>query len=151
MGAQAQEARLREALNQRIGTHAKRLDQYIGTAKADGLRPLGLTVPQYATLFAIRYLQPTSGAQLAREALLTQQTMSTILTNLEGKGLVLREPSQVHQKLILVRLTPSGERLLDEANTVASEVEARFRAAIGEDDFAALERISSTITGSPNR
>lgn len=140
--------RLHEALDQRIGTHIKRVEQHIVAAKTEGLRPLGLTVPQYAALFAIDYLQPTSAAQLAREAMLTQQTMSTILANLESKNLVIREPSQVHQKVMLVRLTDAGERMLAAADAIAAEIEEHLRARIGDDDFAALKRISATITAS---
>lgn len=136
---------LQSALEERIGTHVKRLDQLIVAAKTEALRPLGVTVPQYAVLFAISHLQPTSGAQLARAVLTTPQTMSTILTNLAAKGLIVRDVSAIHQKLLEVRLTPAGEELVLRCDEMAIMIERRLRAAIGEERFRTLADIAKIV------
>lgn len=138
MSVDAGSQRLQAVLSERIGTYVKRLDQFIMSAKTVALRPLGLTVPQYATLLAIHHLQPTSGAQLARAALTTPQTMSTILANLEAKALIVRMVSVIHHKLFEVRLTPAGEELVAQADSIALRIESQLRTAIGDERFADL-------------
>ena len=49
--------------------------------------------------------------------------MATILSNLESKGLITRRTSPVHGKVLLVRLTPRAEQVVEEANTAALKVE----------------------------
>jgi DNA-binding MarR family transcriptional regulator len=136
---------LHSALGERIGTHVKRLEQLIIAAKTEALRPLGVTVPQYAALFAISHLQPTSGAQLARAVLTTPQTMSTILNNLAAKDLIVRDVSAIHQKLFEVRLTPAGEDLVRQCDGMAVRIETGLREAIGDDRFRILTEISKIV------
>jgi DNA-binding MarR family transcriptional regulator len=145
---------LQEALGARIGTHVKRLEQLITAAKTEALRPLGVTVPQYAVLFAIYHLQPTSAAQLARAVLTTPQTMSTILTNLAAKDLIVRDVSAIHQKLLEVRLTPAGEELVARCDEIAVKIEANLRGVIGEERFISLmetaQLVNSVIPDAPH-
>jgi DNA-binding MarR family transcriptional regulator len=136
---------LESALIERIGTHVKRIDQLIVGAKTEALRPLGVTVPQYAVLFAIAHLQPTSGAQLARAVLTTPQTMSTILTNLAVKDLIVRDVSAIHQKLLEVRLTPAGEELVKKCDEAALRIERDLRETIGEERFSSLAEIAKIL------
>ncbi len=58
--------RLSEVLDDRIGTRIRHIARMIIDAKAAALRPLGITVPQYSTLLAVKHLEPSSAAQLAR-------------------------------------------------------------------------------------
>lgn len=136
---------LHDALTERVGTHAKRLDQLITAAKTEALRPLGITVPQYAALFVIAHLQPTSAAQMAREVSATPQTMSTILTNLAAKDLIVRDISAIHHKLREVRLTPAGEDLVARCTAITAGIEARLRTAIGEERFRALVEVTQIL------
>ena len=106
----------------RLGTWIKRAEQALITSKTHALRPFELTVPQYATLSALTYAQDQS-AQLARTVRVSPQTMATILSNLESKGLITRRTSPVHGKVLLVRLTPRAEQVVEEANTAALKVE----------------------------
>lgn len=132
---------LSEVLDDRIGTHIRRIAQLLIAAKATALRPLGLTVPQYAALLSVKHLEPTSAAQLSRNGMGSPQAAATMLATLEGKGLVSRRPSPMHQKLIEVRLTALGTETIEEADHLAAGVEAKLRAGIGEDLFDGVLRI----------
>ncbi|MBM4569209.1 MarR family transcriptional regulator [Rhodococcus hoagii] len=132
---------LSKVVEDRLGTHIRRIARLIIDAKAAALRPLDLTVPQYSTLLSIRHLEPTSAAQLARTGMGTPQATATMLSTLEGKGLVNRRPSPMHQKLIEVRLTALGAKTIEEADHLAADIETRLRTAIGEDLFDSVLRI----------
>jgi hypothetical protein len=54
------------------------------------LRGLGLTTPWYAALSVLGNDPGTSGAALTRRCFVTPQTMSQIVSNLEGAGLIPR-------------------------------------------------------------
>lgn len=133
--------RLSQVLDDRIGTRIRRIAQMIIDAKATALRPLDITVPQYSTLLAVRHLEPSSAAQLARTGLGTPQSIATMLSTLESKGLVNRRASPMHQKLVEVRLTALGAKTIDEADKLSADIEDRLREAIGEDLFDGVVRI----------
>lgn len=137
---------LSKVVEDRLGTHIRRIARLIIDAKAAALRPLDLTVPQYSTLLSIKHLEPTSAAQLARTGMGTPQATATMLTTLEGKGLVNRRPSPMHQKLIEVRLTTLGAKTIEEADHLAADIETRLRTAIGEDLFDSVLRIEQIAT-----
>ena len=45
--------RMRMSFDKRLGSHLKRVEQELQTAKAAAVKPAGLTVPQYAALFVL--------------------------------------------------------------------------------------------------
>jgi DNA-binding MarR family transcriptional regulator len=79
------------------------------------LRGHGLTMIQYTVLLTLSREGGMSGAQLARACGVTQQSMASVLTNLESKGLIHREASPVHAKVQIAALTDQGQVLLDRA------------------------------------
>ncbi|WP_441246731.1 MarR family winged helix-turn-helix transcriptional regulator [Kitasatospora sp. McL0602] len=108
----------------RLGLAIKQAEQAMMAAKTDALRELELTVPQYAVLLQLTERPGMSGAQLARGAAVTPQTMAGVLANLEAKGLVEREPSEVHSKVLVTRLSEAGGRLVAEADARAVGIES---------------------------
>jgi DNA-binding MarR family transcriptional regulator len=117
----------------RLGHVLKRAEQALIARKTRVLREFELTVPQYAALLLLSDSGGMSAAQLARGCLVTPQTMMTVLTNLENKGLIRREPSTVHQKVLVTTLTNAGRAVLPKADRAALAVEQeladRFSAA----------------------
>ncbi len=110
-------------VEERIGHLIKRAEQALISAKSRALRVTGLTVPQYAAMYMLAQKPGISGAELARLCLVTPQTMASVLTNLERKGLVHRETSSVHSKVLVSELTPAGHGLLRKADRLAVNVE----------------------------
>ncbi|WP_026416158.1 MarR family winged helix-turn-helix transcriptional regulator [Actinomadura oligospora] len=130
--------RIERATAWRPGSLIKRAEQALIAEKTRVLRPFGLTVPQYAAMYALSLAPGISGARLARYCAVTPQSMTTVLKTLEGRGLVERRPSEDHAQVLVTRLTPEGEALLDEADAAAVAVERRIVDAFDEDELEAL-------------
>jgi len=108
-----------------------------------------LTGPQLATMRAAQKLDGPTTSALARAVHLSQPTVSGILSRLERSGLVCRQRSAGDRRSVVIRLTETGERVLEEAPSLLQE---RFREKLGRlEDWerhwmlAALERIASMM------
>jgi DNA-binding MarR family transcriptional regulator len=76
------------------------------------LADLEVTPPQFTVLTMLAAYPGLSSADLARLALLTPQTISVIVANLEKAGLVTRKPHAVHGRISQLDITVSGRSLL---------------------------------------
>ena len=122
-------------IDQRLGHHLKRAEQELIAAKHAALRPFNLSTPQYTVLLVLWEEPGLSGAALARRCLVTPQTMSSVLSTLEGRSLVERKPHPVHQHILEARLTRTGRALLNKADVPVTAVEQALDA-----EFSAKER-----------
>ena len=89
------------------------------------LADLGVTPPQFVVLTMLRAYPGLSGADVARVALLTPQTVGVIIGNLERDGAIKKTPHPVHGRVLQWTLTPHGSNLLDKCRRragVADEV-----------------------------
>ncbi|MDI9886797.1 MarR family transcriptional regulator [Streptomyces sp. HNM0645] len=128
------------AVGDRLGNTIKRAEQALIARKTQALRQFDLTVPQYSVLLLLSLFPGgMSAAQLARESMVTPQTMSTVLANLEKHGLMEREPSQLHQKVIVNKLTRAGRAVLKRADKEAVRVEDGLRAEFTPEEFEQFE------------
>ncbi|MER7765664.1 MarR family transcriptional regulator [Kitasatospora sp. NPDC096140] len=130
----------------RLGHAIKRAEQALIGEKTRALRTVDLTVPQYVTLLLLQQSTGMSGAQLARGCMVTPQTMTTVLANLETKGLITRETSSVHQKVLVARLTRSGHALTRKADALARGVEQRLTDALDPAEQAQLRNLLDRST-----
>ncbi|MGP8296472.1 MarR family winged helix-turn-helix transcriptional regulator [Streptomyces inhibens] len=96
-------------------TRIRRSEQALMAHHEAVLRAYGLTMTQYTVLLILSREGGMSGAQLARSCGVTQQSMSSVLTNMETKELIRRETSPVHAKVQIATLTNEGQVLLDRA------------------------------------
>lgn len=134
---------MRNSVEQRLGMWIKRAEQAMISAKTKALRPLGLTVPQYAALLMLHERPRVSGAELARLCLVTPQTMSTVLANLEEKKLLQRSAHPIHSHVLETTLTPLGRELLGRADRVALAVEKRLADAFRVDERDLFKKLLS--------
>ncbi|GAA2225254.1 MarR family transcriptional regulator [Streptomyces nogalater] len=125
-------------MEKRVGDHIKRVEQEITATKHAALRPLKLNVPQYTVLRALQLEPGLSGAALARRSMVTPQTMSSVLSTLEGRGLVERQPHPIHQHILEARLTRSGHALVRRADEVVQAIETLLSDRLGEDSARTL-------------
>jgi MarR family transcriptional regulator, organic hydroperoxide resistance regulator len=116
----------------------KLLDNALVARKAAAVRALDLTESQCRVLTLLADGVPKSATQLAREALVTSQTMTGIVKNLEAKRLVIRHPSPDHARVMLVSLTESGATRADQAHELARSVESSLRDAMAEQTYQKL-------------
>ncbi|MFG2772683.1 MarR family winged helix-turn-helix transcriptional regulator [Streptomyces sp. NPDC048350] len=93
---------------------------------------------QYTVLLHLSREGGMSGAQLARSCGVTQQSMSSVLTNMETKELIRRETSPVHAKVQITTLTDKGQTLLDRAYQEVIILERALTDAFTPSEHASL-------------
>jgi DNA-binding MarR family transcriptional regulator len=90
------------------------------------LAGLGVTTPQFVVLTMLKAYPGLSGADLARVALLTPQTVGVIIRNLERDGAIRKTPHPVHGRVLQWTLTRRGATLLDRCRRHARTIERRL-------------------------
>lgn len=98
-----------------LGYSVKRAQQAVRNAIDPALADLGLTTAQYAALYNLHRHPGASSADLARLSFVTPQTMARIVADLEERGLLSREPSRAHARVLQARLSDDGEAILQRA------------------------------------
>ena len=93
------------------------------------LARLGVTPPQFVVLTMLRAYPGLSGADLARVALLTPQTVGVIIRNLERDGAIAKSPHPVHGRMLQWTLTRRGVVLLRNAAAMSWRWNAGLRRA----------------------
>jgi DNA-binding MarR family transcriptional regulator len=94
------------------------------------LADLGVTPPQFAVLTMLKAYPGLSGADLARVALLTPQTVGVIIRNLERDGAIRNSPHPVHGRVLQWTLTRRGGTLLDKCRRHVKALERRLMAGL---------------------
>ncbi len=98
------------------------------------LAEFGATVPQFVVLTMLKAYPGLSGADLARVALLTPQTIGVIIRNLERDGAIRKTPHPVHGRMLQWTLTPHGGALLEQCRKRALALEQRLAAGLTAKD-----------------
>jgi DNA-binding MarR family transcriptional regulator len=139
------------SVEERMGLRIKRVEQELTAAKHAALRSFKINVPQYNVLLALMLEPGLSGAALARRGMVTPQTMSSVLSTLEGRGLVERRPHPIHSHILEARLTRSGGALIRRADEAVAEVEKVLAECFEEGEaatfLAQLDRCSKALSG----
>ncbi|ALG13820.1 MarR family winged helix-turn-helix transcriptional regulator [Kibdelosporangium phytohabitans] len=131
---------------ERLGTTLKRAVDALNTAKQAAVKPSGLTVPQYSALLFLADNPGISAAALARLCMVTPQTMTTILQNLESAGMIVRTPHRWHRNMLETRLTEAGQVAFDKADERAVAVERGLAGEYTEDELATLRALLERCT-----
>jgi DNA-binding MarR family transcriptional regulator len=129
-----------------VGLRIRRAEQAIMARKAEALRTLDLTVQQCMALGFLLDDAAKSCTHMAREANVTSQTMTGIVTNLEAKGFVSRQTSPDHARVHLFSLTETGKELAARATSVTMSIEQDLLGAISDRERAQLLRILDRVT-----
>lgn len=109
------------------------------------LAGLGVTPPQFVVLTMLKAYPGLSGADLARVALLTPQTVGVIIRNLERDGAIRKTPHPVHGRLLQWALTRRGLSLLDKCRRHAKALERRLTAGLSASAQVTVRRWLSKI------
>jgi DNA-binding MarR family transcriptional regulator len=109
------------------------------------LADLGVTPPQFAVLTMLNAYPGLSGAEVARVALLTPQTVGVIIGNLERDGAIGKTPHPVHGRVLQWTLTRRGLGLLDKCRRRVNAVERRLLAGLGAKAEVTIRRWLSKI------
>jgi len=109
------------------------------------LADLGITPPQFVVLTMLRAYPGLSGADLARVAVLTPQTVGVIIRNLERDGAIRKTAHPVHGRVLQWTLTRRGGTLLDKCRRPVKALERRLTAGLTAKAQATVRRWLSGI------
>jgi DNA-binding MarR family transcriptional regulator len=109
------------------------------------LADLGVTPPQFAVLTMLKAYPGLSGADLARVALLTPQTVGVIIRNLERDGAIRKTPHPVHGRVLQWTLTRRGGTLLGKCRRHVKALERRLMAELSVNAQVTIRRWLSKI------
>lgn len=73
----------------------------------------GLTISQLGILEVLLHLGPRCQTELGTKLLKSSGNMTTVVDNLEKRGLVRRERDQQDRRFVTVHLTPRGRELIE--------------------------------------
>ena len=102
--------------------------------------PPGMSRAQGRVLGTLRDSGPQRITVLADLERVTQPTMSGLVAGLERRGCVERCADGADRRVVLVRLTEEGRKVLDEIHESRSQVLQAWLALLGEEDRASLAR-----------
>jgi DNA-binding MarR family transcriptional regulator len=129
-----------------LGYLLKEASSALRVAMEEVLRPLGMSVTHYACLELLAQRPGLSNSELARGAFVTRQTMNVLLQTLEREGYVTRPAQAPVGKVLPTRLTPRGERRLEQATVAVRSVEVRMLSGLtGADQAEAFRILRSMI------
>jgi len=131
-GKRGEEGYVGYLLRQAAGAYRNRCER--------DLKDLGITTAQFTVMTMIAAYPGHSGADLARIALLTPQTVSVIIANLEKSGLVSRSPHAVHGRIQQLDLTDAGRDRLAAARKKIHALDGALRHSLSKEDEQVVRR-----------
>ncbi len=139
-GKRGEEGHLGYLLRQAAGAYRLRVERALGE--------FGVTQPQFVTLTMLSAYPGISNADLARLAMLTPQTVSIIVANLEKAGSLSRKPHAVHGRIRHLDLSDGGRALLKKCRERVRKLEGELTAHLSTEEERAVRRwLVSVATG----
>ncbi|MCP2267064.1 DNA-binding transcriptional regulator, MarR family [Promicromonospora thailandica] len=105
------------------------------------LRPLGLSVPQYACLQTLRTRPGITGSELARRVFVSRQSMNVLIQGLEKRGLIERSDQPGPRRERATVLTSAARDLLDQAQVRVGGLAESMTGDLATDDVAHLSAL----------
>jgi MarR family 2-MHQ and catechol resistance regulon transcriptional repressor len=84
----------------------------LGVREAAVMRSAGLTESQFGVMEAVHHLGPLCQREIADKILKSAANLTTVVDNLERRGLVERRRSPEDRRVATVHLTAEGDRLI---------------------------------------
>lgn len=133
-------ARTPDAPEDHLGYLFKRLQHAIRHAVDEAMRGAGLKLSfaHIATLFALTRQPGLSGARIAKDTMVTAQTVNTLLRRLEAEGSVERRPHPDNRRIDRWYVTARGRRQMQAARAAGEPVWDAMLAALAPAEITQL-------------
>lgn len=125
-------------LEQSVGYVLKQAQAALHSAMDAVLRPLELTVAQYACLELLGQRPGISNSELARGAFVTRQSMNLVLRGLQDRGLLTRPERAPRGRALPTRLTSPGQEKLRAASVAVRTVERQMFSPLSAEEQCRL-------------
>lgn len=123
----------------------KRLETRSRMLLDESLAKIGLTAGQYTTLSLLGRHKEVSSADLARQALITPQSMSEVIAALEKRGWIERRSSELNRRVLNITLSADGRALLSEAERLVDALEEWMFAALDGDRLRTMREALAIV------
>ncbi|CAB4567913.1 unannotated protein [freshwater metagenome] len=110
------------------------------------LAPSGLSWTAFVVLWVTWIWEPAETREIAGEAGISKATLTGVLSTLEKRGLAMRSRSADDGRLVLVTLTPEGEKLMADLFPKFNKQEVEVVAPIATGQRVALADMLRAIT-----
>lgn len=120
-------------LEQAVGYVLKQAQSALRARMDAVLRPLDLTVAQYACLELLGQRPGLSNAELARGAFVSRQAMHLVLRGLHERGLVTRRDQARNGRALPAQLTRTGRDQLHPASVAVRAVEQQMLSPLSQE------------------
>jgi len=105
----------------------------------------GLTISQFGVLEVLYHRGPLCQREIGRKILKTSGNMTTVIDNLEKRGLAVREKDLDDRRRISVRLTEMGFDLINSIFPIHAEIAAEVFAVMNANDLETLGNLLKKI------
>ncbi len=86
------------------------------------LEKIGLTYPQYLVMMVLWEEDSVSVKELGHKLMLDSGTLSPLLKKLEDRELVVRKRLKEDERVVIITLTESGEKLKESASLIPEQI-----------------------------
>jgi len=131
-GKRGEQGHIGYLLRQAQTAHRQRMEKALADSE--------LTLPQFMVLTMLTAYPGASGADLARVSLLTPQTVSVIVGNLERSGAIERQAHAVHGRIQQITVTASGKQLLASCRSKVKLVEDELLSGLSAAEEKVIRR-----------
>ncbi len=102
--------------------------------EAEFLKPYEITLSQYNVLRILRGAEPEGliCREISERMIARDPDVTKLLDRLEARGLVKRERQENDRRVIIVRVTPEGVKLVDEIDRPALKMTEELLGHLGE-------------------
>jgi DNA-binding MarR family transcriptional regulator len=146
MAKQSEPAKISvEAIAQQcIAVRLRMLSRAVTRIYNQALRPYGLTTSQMNILVAISCLGEARQQDVCQALHLEKSTLSRDVARMRRQGWLDAVPGE-DGRIALLRITPSGRRLLEEAIPAWQQAQEQATALLGEGEVRAFDRAATTL------
>ena len=110
------------------------------------LAPSGLSWTAFVVLWVTWIWEPAETREIAGEAGISKATLTGVLSTLEKRGLAMRSRSADDGRLVLVTLTPEGEKLMADLFPKFNKQEVEVVSPLADGQRVALADMLRVIT-----
>jgi DNA-binding MarR family transcriptional regulator len=122
-----------------IATKVRLLNRAVTAIYDEALRPYGLKVTQMTVLVTVARIGDASPGAVGRTLHMEKSTMSRNVDRMRARGWLDTVPTQ-DGRAHLLRVTPRGRRLLEEAHAAWSRAQQRTSKLLGEQGVRGISR-----------
>lgn len=141
--------------SEQLGLLIKETQSALHQRMDESLRPLGLSVAQYACLQALHDRPGITGSELARRVFVTRQSMNVLLQGLDKRGFIERDEEPGPRRARGTVLSSTGDAVLRDARAAVAGVADVLTAGIPVMDqhtlLALLRTCRDNLRDSPAR